>query len=227
MVSLVPSLTEALVGWGVDVVGRTRFCLHGDAAPVGGTKDPDVEAVAALHPDLVVANREENRKEDVDALVTAGIAVLVTDIGSLTDAASELRRVGRAVDRSAEADALARDIDGIPRRSPSVPAVCFIWRRPWMAVGTGTFAHDVLAAAGFANVVALPRYPEVGLEPHGDAVALLPSEPYPFTVRQVPEVEAVFGPGRALLIDGQALTWYGPRTRAGVAALQRVAQAVS
>src|SRR5207245_1890265 len=94
VVSLVPSLTETLVVWGVDVVGRTRFCLHGDGERVGGTKDPDVSAVIALRPDLVVANKEENRADDVAALEAAGLDVVVTDIGSLRGAAGELRRLG-------------------------------------------------------------------------------------------------------------------------------------
>ena len=216
VVSLVPSLTETLVTWGVDVVGRTRFCLHGDGERVGGTKDPDVGAVVALRPDLVVANKEENRADDVAALQAAGLDVVVTDIGSLRDAAVELRRLGALMDRVDHAEALDGEIEAIRRDPPTVAAICYIWRKPWMAVGTGTFAHDVMSAGGFANVVTEDRYPDVGLDRHGAAVALLPSEPYPFTGRQLPEVEAVFGKGHAVLCDGQSLTWYGPRTVAGV-----------
>lgn len=224
MVSLVPSHTETLVAWGLAVVGRTRFCLHGSCPPLGGTKDPDVRRVMELAPDLIVANHEENRAEDVAALEAAGLHVLVTDIRSLADAAAETRRLGGAVERAVEAETLATVIEAIPRDEPRLPAVCFIWRRPWMAVGPDTYAHDVLAAAGFLNTVTAPRYPEMSLEEAralGATVALLPSEPYPFSARQIPEVEAVFGPGRAVLLDGQALTWYGPRTASGVEELRR------
>lgn len=227
VVSLVPSHTETLVAWEVEVVGRTRFCLHGSCPPLGGTKDPDIGRIRDLSPDLIVANHEENRAEDVAALETAGLHVLVTDIRSLAGAAAETRRLGDAVDRSVEAERLATDIESIPRDEPRLPAVCFIWRRPWMAVGPDTYAHDALAAAGFLSAVPTPRYPEVSLEEAralGATVALLPSEPYPFSARQVPEVEAIFGPGRAALVDGQALTWYGPRTAGGVEELRRARQ---
>ena len=222
VVSLVPSLTETLVEWDVDVVGRTRFCLHGSCPPLGGTKDPDVPAVIALRPDLVVANHEENRKEDVEALRAAGLTVLLTDIRSLDQAASEFRRLGEAVGRPAQAAALAAAMEAIDRRPAVTAAVCFIWRRPWMAVGRGTYSDDVLCAAGIRNMVTVPRYPEIGLEAAramGAEVALLPSEPYPFTERQVPEVEHVFGAGRAVLFDGRWLTWYGPGAPAAVASL--------
>src|SRR5438093_2173958 len=146
VVSLVPSLTETLVAWDVDVVGRTRFCHHGDCPQLGGTKDPDVAAVVALHPDLVVANKEENRAEDVDALEAAGVHVMVTDINSLTEASDELRRLGDVVDRPDRAQRLAAAIEEIRRDPPLVTVVCYIWRKPWMAVGTGSYAHDVMTA---------------------------------------------------------------------------------
>ena len=223
--SLVPSHTETLVAWGVDVVARTRFCEHGECPALGGTKDPDVAGIVALRPDVVVANREENRAEDVAALEDAGIAVVVTDIRSLAQAAVETQRLGAAVGRPEEAAALAAEIAAIDRDRPRLPHACWIWRRPWMAVGPDTYCHDVLAAAGFSNVVTAGRYPEVSLEDAREAgalVALLPSEPYPFTARQVPEVEAVFGPGRVVLFDGQALSWYGPRTAQSVETLRRL-----
>jgi ABC-type hemin transport system substrate-binding protein len=226
---MVPSLTETLVEWRVDVVGRTRFCLHGSAPALGGTKDPDVEAIVALRPDLVVTNREENRAEDVGALETRGLNVILTDIRSLDDAAREMRRLGQAVGRVPEATALAQRIERVGREPPGLPAVCYIWRRPWMAVGPDTYCDDVLAAAGFRNVISEARYPEVTLEEshaRGAVVALLPSEPYPFTRRQVPEVEEQFGPGSAILIDGQALSWYGPRTPAAVEDLRRLRRAL-
>jgi ABC-type Fe3+-hydroxamate transport system substrate-binding protein len=225
VVSLVPSLTETLVAWSVPVVGRTRFCLHGECEPLGGTKDPDIAAVVSLAPDLVVANHEENRAEDVAALAAAGLRVLVTEIDDLAGAARELRRLGDAVDRSADADALAGQIERVPRDPPTIKIGCWIWRKPWMAVGTQTYAGDVLVAAGFDNVVIEARYPEIPLreaKQRGAAAALLPDEPYPFSARQVPEAEAVFGPGSAVLMNGHDLTWYGPRAPAGIEAIREL-----
>ncbi len=217
VVSLVPSVTETLTAWGVDPVACTRFCERDDLVTVGGTKDPHVGAIAALGPDLVVVDVEENRREDYTALVDAGLAVYVLHVRSLADVGSELdglaERVG--VDWTA------------PRLPPSVPVVrrAFvpIWRRPWMALGLPTYGGSLLRHLGVEPIFARDGpYTTTTLDEaaarHPDVV-LAPSEPYPFTARQLPELEAV---GPTVFIDGKDLFWWGARTADAIVRLAAV-----
>jgi ABC-type Fe3+-hydroxamate transport system substrate-binding protein len=218
IVSLVPSLTEALAVTVPDrLVGATDWCSHPaglDVARVRGTKNPDRTAIAALRPDLVVANREENRLRDVERLRAAGIPVWVTVIESLDQALTSMRRlfgalmeVGEPTWLSAAADAWAGPAPEPPRR-----VVVPVWRDPWMVVGSRTFTGDVLARLGLVNVFAdsPDRYPR--LEPaviHAAApeLVVLPDEPYLFTTSDGPEV---FPGTPVALVSGRDLTWYGP-----------------
>src|SRR4051812_23283291 len=213
VVSLVPSLTEAVaVSAPGALVGATDWCTHPadlDVPRIGGTKNPDVAAVIALRPDLVLANEEENRAVDLDALVAAGVTVDVTHVRTLPEGLAELRRVlariGVAPGWLDEAERVwAREYDG-DRRSAVVP----IWRRPWMAVGSDTFTGDVLARLGIDNVLAdsPERYPRFDIEalPPVD-VAVLPDEPYAFSADDGPEAFSV----PCALVSGRHLTWYGP-----------------
>ncbi|MEU2181731.1 helical backbone metal receptor [Streptomyces thermolilacinus] len=219
VVSLVPSLTEAVAVTAPGaLVGRTDWCTHPeglDAPRIGGTKNPDVAAIVALRPDLVVANEEENRPDDLAALRAAGLDVLVTEIRGLEQALRELDRVLRACGvpsrprwlDEAEAAWAALAPDGPPRR-----AVVPVWRRPWMVLGRDTFAGDLLARLGVANVYAdhPERYPRVPLEElraAGADLVVLPDEPYRFTADDGPEA---FDGLPAALVDGRYLTWYGP-----------------
>ena len=213
VVSLVPSLTEAVaVSAPAVLVGATDWCTHTaglDPPRVGGTKSPSVEAVLALHPDLVLANEEENRPVDIDALRAAGVDVDVTNVRTLDQGLAELRRVlerlGVRPDWLARAEeAWAPSYDG-PRRTALVP----IWRRPWMALGSDTFAGDLLARLGVDNVLAssAERYPrfDIAAVPAVDVV-VLPDEPYAFAADDGPE--AFSAP--SALVSGRHLTWYGP-----------------
>ncbi|MDT7549133.1 MAG: hypothetical protein QOE84_1527 [Actinomycetota bacterium] len=213
VVSLVPSLTEAVAVSAPGVlVGATDWCTHPadlDVQRVGGTKNPDVAAVIALRPDLVIANEEENRPADLDELAAAGIEVDVTHVRTVDEGITELRRVLAALgvapawlDEAAEV--WGRPYDG-ERRTAVVP----IWRRPWMALGRDTFAGDLLARLGIDNVLAASaeRYPrfDPGSLPPVD-LAVLPDEPYRFAVDDGPEAFAV----PSALVSGRHLTWYGP-----------------
>ena len=213
IVSLVPSLTEAVAVSAPGVlVGATDWCTHPadlSVQRVGGTKNPTLDAVIALAPDLVIANEEENRPADVDALRAAGLEVDVTQIRTLPEGLAELRRVlARLGVSPAWLDEAAASwetpYDG-PRRRAVVP----IWRRPWMALGRDTFAGDVLARLGVDNVLAgsPERYPRIdlGALPSYDVV-VLPDEPYAFAADDGPE--AFDAP--AALVSGRHLTWYGP-----------------
>jgi ABC-type Fe3+-hydroxamate transport system substrate-binding protein len=213
VVSLVPSLTEAVaVSTPHLLVGATDWCTHPpglDVPRVGGTKNPDLAAVLALRPDLVIANEEENRAVDLDGLRAAGVRVDVTQVRTLDEGIAELRRVlgvlgvaPRWLDEAAEAWATPYDGE---RRCAVVP----IWRRPWMALGRDTFAGDVLARLGIDNALggSAERYPrfDPSALPRVD-LAVLPDEPYAFAIDDGPEAFAV----PSALVSGRHLTWYGP-----------------
>lgn len=214
VVSLVPSLTEsvAVTAPGL-LVGATDWCSHPpylEVTRVRGTKNPAVAAVVDLAPDLVLANAEENRPEDLDALRAAGLAVWVTFPRTVPEALVSLDRMLTAcrLDRPGwleEAElAWAEPWTG-PRRRALIP----IWRRPWMAVGSGTFTGDVLARLGVDNVLAdgPERYPKVELAdlPPYDVV-VLPDEPYAFSPTDGPECFTA----PSACVSGRHLTWYGP-----------------
>lgn len=229
VVSLVPSLSEAVAVTAPGLlVGATDWCTHpaGLAATrIGGTKNPDVPAILALRPDLVVANEEENREPDLAALRAAGTEVLVTEIRTLDQAFEELDRVlvtacGQARPRwldEAEAAWAALPPPRAPRR-----AIVPIWRRPWMVLGNDTFAGDLLARLGVGNVYAdhAERYPRIPLDvlnAAGADLVVLPDEPYRFTPDDGPEA---FPALPAALVDGRYLTWYGPSLVRAPAALR-------
>lgn len=239
--SLVPSWTETLYSFGFDaeVVGVTRWCVHPrelvERAPkVGGTKDPDVQRIVEIKPDLVIANHEENRQEDVEALERAGLEVWVSDVRSVHDSVREVLRLGELTGRVEAAEVLVARIRASvaeveAARGPEVPVYVPIWRRPWMTLGPDTFAHDVLRICGARNVFGddKARYPEHAPEEavaRGAVAALLPTEPYPFheKAQAVDEARAA-GFRHVSIVDGEALTWYGAREVEG---LRRVHEAV-
>jgi ABC-type Fe3+-hydroxamate transport system substrate-binding protein len=221
VVSLVPSATESLLGLGVTPIACTRFCEQPGVPTVGGTKDPDVAAIVALAPDLVVVNDEENRFEDATALEDAGIALHSMSPRAVAD-------VGRAVD--ALARAVGVDGYGItlpPSEARRGRAVMLVWRRPWMTGRADTYGASVLAHLGWESAVVTGsgRYPETDL----DAVAalradlvVLPSEPYPFRARHRAEVLAAVPDAAVVLVDGRDLFWWGTRTPEALARLRAV-----
>lgn len=216
IVSLVPSLTEALATSTPDrLVGATDWCTHPadlDVARVRGTKNPDLAAIRALSPDLVVANQEENRELDVRRLRDAGVTVWVTRIETVEESLASMSRLFAEALGLADPPWLveARSLwvtPAVRRLSVAVP----IWRDPWMVVGSQTYTDDLLARAGLANALAHldGRYPTVttnDIDGAGADVVLLPDEPYVFTADDGPE--AFTTPTR--LVSGRLLTWYGP-----------------
>lgn len=228
VVSLVPSLTEAVAVTGPGLlVGATDWCTHPaglDAARIGGTKNPDTAAVAALRPDLVLANEEENREPDLAALRDAGLDVLVTEVRTLDQAFAELERVLTAcgLARPRWLDESEAAWAALPPAPASRPAIVPVWRRPWMVLGRDTFAGDLLARLGVRNVYAghADRYPRVPLDElnaSGAELVVLPDEPYRFTAADGPEA---FPGMPAALVGGRHLTWYGPSLAEAAGALR-------
>ena len=218
VVSLVPSVTETLLAWGIVPVAVTRFCEQPELLAVGGTKNPDIAAITALAPDVVVMNDEENRKEDADALADAGIEIVVLTVESVADVGAALERLADAVGAphsgqqiSPDARRSAGQNDGVRVR---VRAFVPIWRRPWMTLNGTTYGSSLLAAIGVGNVFADhgERYPTTSLEEAAALrpdVVLAPSEPYVFGEKHVAELSAV---APVELVDGQDLFWWGART---------------
>ena len=217
IVSLVPSMTETLLAWGIEPVACTRFCEQPQLRHVGGTKDPDVPAIVDLVPDLVIVDAEENRREDHDALVAARINVHSLHIRSVADVDAQLSelaaRLGATWQTVGVTDAVAAT------RTAFVP----IWRRPYMALGEPTYGSSLLRVLGVANVFAdSGAYPETTLEDaaarHPDLV-VAPSEPYPFQERHRAELAAVAPP---VFVDGRDLFWWGTRTHGALERLQGI-----
>lgn len=217
IVSLVPSLTEAVaVSAPGRLVGATDWCSHPpdlDVARVKGTKWPDIDRIRSLHPDLVLANAEENRPQDIAALREAGIAVWVTAPATVPEALTSLGRMLATIGL-AEPGWLteARSVWAAPAPAATTTAIVPIWRRPWMVLGRDTFAGDVLRRLGVDNAYNdhPERYPTIDIDDlraESKDLVVLPDEPYAFSASDGPEA---FPDTRCALVSGRHLTWYGP-----------------
>ena len=227
IISLVPSVTELLVQWGLAarLVGRTRFCIEprwirNTVPTVGGTKDPDLGRIRDLAPDLVILERDENPKEAAEALTILGIPWLALEIRTVKDCAGALRilgaRLGVPEAAEARAAALEASLKGRKRKGPRLLAL--IWKDPWMSAGPDTYVGDLLRQGGFAPL-GPDRYPVLSDEDLAalvPEVILLPTEPFRFNRRHQIELQKRFPEADVRLVDGQALTWYLSRTEAGL-----------
>jgi ABC-type Fe3+-hydroxamate transport system substrate-binding protein len=208
IVSLVPSITETLSAWDRTPIACTRFCERDDLEHVGGTKNPDINRIVALAPDLIVVDVEENRRDDHDALVARSLAVHVVHVRSLDDVNVAMSELATRV------DATWREIEISSTLPPRASAFVPIWRRPWMALGTPTYGADLLVHCGVTSIYAGEGpYPTVKLDDVRERcpdVVLAPSEPYPFKSRHRAELETV---APTHFVDGKDLFWWGERTR--------------
>jgi ABC-type Fe3+-hydroxamate transport system substrate-binding protein len=241
IVSLVPSLTEALFafGAGTRVVGRTRYCLWppravGRVPVVGGTKKVDVARLLELEPDLVVAVKEENSRQNVEKIQASGVPVFVGAPESVEGALWLLRELARVVE-APRTEAVLGPIERVygrlrERRAQARRVFVPIWKNPYMSVGSDTYAHDVLETCGAENVCAgSTRYPVLTLEEVEAAqpdIILLPDEPYPFCADDLEAFYALDVPAaredKIFLVDGKLLTWYGPRMASSLTQLAAI-----
>ena len=217
VVSLVPSITETLLAWGVTPVACTRFCEQPTLRHVGGTKDPDLDAIAQLAPDVVLLNDEENRKEDHHGLIEGGLDVHVVRVNAVEDVPPAFAEL------AARLELEVAPIELPPAVPSTLPVFVPIWKRPWMSIGSETYGSSILGWCGAANVFAGDdRYPELELEDvarRNPALVLAPSEPYPFAERHRDVLEGV---APTVFVDGRDLFWWGSRTPGAIERLQEI-----
>lgn len=243
IVSLLPSTTETLcaLGLGDALVGITAYCVEPrelvrGKTRVGGTKDPDLDRIRALAPDLVVANIEENVREHVEALRGWGIPVWVTYPRTVAAGIRMIRELGEITGTAARAAEIAGELEAVLARvsaasaaRPPVDVFYAIWRGPYMTINADTYIHDVLAVCGGRNVFGdcADRYPAVTLDEvaaRRPEVVLLPDEPYRFRRAHLKDFERygempAVRDGRVDLVDGKLFSWYGPRIAAALRAV--------
>jgi len=235
IVSLIPSITESLfsLGAGDGVVGVSKFCTEppdgvATKTKVGGQKNPRVDAIVGLKPDVVIANVEENHRRHVEAMRAAGLKVLVTYPRSVREGIQLIQDLGvvtRTSDRAGEitaaCEASRAEVERVVAGRSSIRVFCPIWRQPYMTINRDTYVHDVLRTCGAENIFhdREDRYPKVTLAEMAElnpAIILLADEPFPFgekhleDFRAFPDVAALRD-GRIHFLDGKILSWYGPR----------------
>lgn len=225
IISLVPSLTELLYDLNLEdeVVAITKFCIHPHEwfltkPRIGGTKNLDIRRIRELRPDLIIANREENVKEQVGELAK-DFRVWVSDINTIEEALFAIEQIGKLTGKHNDAISLISEIKNrfsrLQSSNPKVTICYLIWRNPYMTVGNDTFIHSMLKVAGFDNLFKDKiRYPEVALTDIADRnpnYILLSSEPFPFKEKHIAEIKEQIPSAEVLLVDGEMFSWYGSR----------------
>jgi ABC-type Fe3+-hydroxamate transport system substrate-binding protein len=238
IISLVPSQTELLFDLGLneEVVGITKFCVHPQqwfhSKPrIGGTKQLKMDMIHQQQPDLIIANKEENVKEQVEELAVR-YPVWISDVNNLEDACEMITQVGAMTGKERNALLLITKIRAkfshLATQSPKIKAAYIIWQNPYMTVGGDTFIHSMIEAAGFENVFAdKQRYPEVtpdDLRVANCELLLLSSEPFPFKPIHREELQALLPNIKILLVDGEMFSWYGSRMAEAPAYFSRLRQ---
>ena len=241
IISLVPSQTQLLHALGLEeeVIGITKFCVHPDAwfhhkTRVGGTKDIRTDIIQSLQPDLIIANKEENQQQQIEALA-AHYPVWISDVADLEDALAMVKALGTITGRTHEALSLAGQIgqqfqELAPLHATLLRTAYFIWRAPWMTAGGDTFIHHMLEQCHFVNIFAdKSRYPSITLDELADRrceLVLLSSEPYPFRDKHIAEIREVLPAARIRLVDGEMFSWYGSRLLESPAYFRRLMESL-
>ncbi|MDB5201223.1 MAG: transporter substrate-binding protein [Ferruginibacter sp.] len=225
IISVVPSQTELLFSLGLEeeTIGITKFCIHPKAwfrskTRIGGTKKLDLGKIRSLQPDLIIANKEENLREEIEPLATE-FPVWVTDINDLADALQMIRDVGELTGRKDEAQIIVTQIQTnfqlLLQKKPTIRTAYLIWKEPYMTIGADTFIHAMMQLAGLENVFAdKTRYPEISIAAIKEArtdLLLLSSEPFPFSEKHLHELQVLLPGCKILLANGEMFSWYGSR----------------
>jgi ABC-type Fe3+-hydroxamate transport system substrate-binding protein len=226
IVSVVPSQTELLFDLGLndEIVGVTKFCVHPEQSvkskiKIGGTKNLNLEKIRLLKPDLIIANKEENKRSEIEELMN-DFPVWISDIKTLDDALEMILLVGELTDKQSEAKTISETIsirfsNLKSQISNLTSAAYFIWHKPMMTVGNDTFITHMMECCGFKNVFDnRKRYPELSEGELRDAapqIILLSSEPFPFSQKHVKHYQGICPHAKILLVDGQMFSWYGSR----------------
>ncbi len=227
IVSLVPSQTELLYDLGLDeeVKAITKFCIHPDEwfknkTRIGGTKNIKMDVIKKNNPDLIIANKEENVKEQIEELAKT-FDVYVTDVNNLQDALQMIKDVGTLTGKASSALQLADDIEKKFKDlseyislKQKIKTAYFIWKNPYMTAGANTFINDMMQYCGLKNIITNgDRYPKITLEelPADCELILLSSEPFPFKEKHVKEIESQIYSSKIMLVDGEMFSWYGSR----------------
>ncbi len=242
IVSLVPSQTELLYTLGLEeeVIGITKFCVHPiqwfrHKIKIGGTKQLDIDKIKNLQPDLIIANKEENAREQIEELAIH-FPVWISNVSNLGDALSMISSIGNMVDREKESQNLVSTIRenflsfALPHFHTNLKTCYLIWRKPYMTVGGDTLINDMLKLAGFQNVfVDSSRYPEVTIRQLSAAnceLLLLSSEPYPFKENHIVELQQELPGTKIILANGEFFSWYGSRLLKAPAYFQKLHQQI-
>lgn len=224
IISIVPSQTELLFYLGMDekVTGITKFCTHPadkfkSITKIGGTKQLDIAKIITLKPDLIIANKEENERSQVEELMNI-CPVWISDISNLEQATDMIERVGELVDRQTQAKKLSqiitRQFDELNIPPLNLKVAYLIWRKPYMVAGKNTFIDAMLQKCGLTNAFDIERYPEVDCQMLLNVkpdVIFLSSEPYPFKEKHIAEFKALLPSAIIKLVDGEVFSWYGNR----------------
>ena len=222
IISLVPSLTQLVLDLGLKdrLVGRTRFCIHpadlvDDIPIIGGTKNPNIEKILSLEPDYIIANHEENRKEDIE-LLQDKVKVIVTEIDTIEEAMDTILKLGKDLEVTQKAQKVVSKIQDLLSETPKLDPVktaYFIWKDPWMVAANGTYIDSILSHYNLLNVFSnSERYPQVSLRElsdHEPELILLSSEPYPFKEKHIKEIQEFCPHAQIQLINGEWFSWYG------------------
>jgi ABC-type Fe3+-hydroxamate transport system substrate-binding protein len=225
IVCLVPSITELLYDLGLndEVVGITKFCVHPKhwkrtKQQIGGTKNINIEKIKALQPDVIICSKEENVKEQLEALAKK-YAVYLTDVQNYDDALLMIKNIGTITNRITKANEIIEKIkssfEKINKPAQNEKAAYLIWKDPYMSIGADTYIHCMMHKIGLENVLANDnRYPTLTIQSLKElepAIILLSSEPYPFAQKHIDELKAHFAETKIVLVDGEMFSWYGSR----------------
>lgn len=240
IISLVPSQTELLFDLGVneEIIGITKFCIHPkdkfkNTTKIGGTKNLDIKKIRELNPDLIIGNKEENRKEEIE-LISKEFPVWMSDIYNINDALKMIETIGEMIDKKEESINISKNIQSIFNKininqNNLKSTLYFIWQNPNMLAGNKTFINEMLKYCGLKNLIEDERYPEffegklINLDPE---VVLLSSEPYPFKDKHIQHFQKLFPKATIRLVDGEMFSWYGSRLLKSAPYFQSIKQSL-